>query len=49
VERGGKILRLGDGSDYIAIESLTVQPLVLVQAPPSVSPLVICQSISVPN
>jgi hypothetical protein len=43
----GTILRLGDGSDYIAIESLTVSPLVQVQVPPVVTPAILAASIRV--
>jgi hypothetical protein len=47
VKRDGKILQLGDGSDAMAFESITIQPQVLGTL--TVSPLVVCQKIFVPS
>jgi hypothetical protein len=42
----GKILMLGDGSDY-AVAMISVTPQVLVQTPPTVSPLVTAAKLAV--
>jgi len=50
--KDGTILLLGQGSDALAVESITVAPLLQVQASTpaiTVEPLVIAQTISVPS